>query len=62
MADNTANDANVADAGAHDRVAMLSLKADGTPDQRNPEIIGAPEPEKAVERRPVEKRTSRRKG
>jgi hypothetical protein len=26
--------------GAHDRVAMLSLKADGTPDQTNPEIIG----------------------
>ena len=27
-------------AGAHDRVAMLSLRADGTPDQINPEIIG----------------------
>lgn len=26
--------------GAHDRVAMLSLKADGTPDQHNPELIG----------------------
>lgn len=26
--------------GAHDRVAMLSLKADGTPDQTAPEIIG----------------------
>jgi hypothetical protein len=26
--------------GAHDRVAMLSLKADGTPDQTSPEIIG----------------------
>lgn len=26
--------------GAHDRVQMLSLKADGTPDQTNPEIIG----------------------
>lgn len=26
--------------GDHDRVAMLSLKADGTPDQHNPEIIG----------------------
>lgn len=24
----------------HDRVVMLSLKADGTPDQVNPEIIG----------------------
>lgn len=26
--------------GAHDRVAMLSLRADGTPDQLRPEIIG----------------------
>lgn len=26
--------------GDHDRVAMLSLKADGVPDQHNPEIIG----------------------
>jgi hypothetical protein len=26
--------------GAHDRVQMLSLRADGTPDQHNPEIIG----------------------
>lgn len=26
--------------GDHDRVAMLSLKADGTPDQLNPELIG----------------------
>ena len=26
--------------GQHDRVQMLSLKADGTPDQINPEIIG----------------------
>lgn len=26
--------------GVHDRVAMLSLRADGTPDQTNPEIIG----------------------
>ena len=26
--------------GDHDRVAMLSLRADGTPDQHNPEIIG----------------------
>lgn len=25
--------------GDHDRVAMLSLKADGTPDQHNPEVI-----------------------
>ena len=29
--------------GQHDRVQMLSLKADGTPDQLNPEIIGATE-------------------
>lgn len=26
--------------GDHDRVVMLSLKADGTPDQHKPEIIG----------------------
>lgn len=26
--------------GDHDRVAMLSLKADGSPDQTDPEIIG----------------------
>lgn len=26
--------------GDHDRVAMLSLRADGTPDQHAPEIIG----------------------
>lgn len=26
--------------GDHDRVAMLSLRADGSPDQHNPEIIG----------------------
>lgn len=30
----------LADGGDHDRVVMLSLKADGTPDQTNPEIIG----------------------
>lgn len=30
----------VDEAGAHDRVAMLSLRADGTPDQVAPEIIG----------------------
>ena len=29
-----------ADGGDHDRVTMLSLRADGTPDQLNPEIIG----------------------
>jgi hypothetical protein len=26
--------------GDHDRVTMLSLNVDGTPDQHNPEIIG----------------------
>lgn len=26
--------------GDHDRVQMLSLRADGTPDQHNPEFIG----------------------
>ena len=36
-----ANEKNVANAAVpHDRVAMLSLKADGTPDQTNPEMIG----------------------
>jgi hypothetical protein len=30
----------LADGGDHDRVVTLSLKADGTPDQNNPEIIG----------------------
>lgn len=34
--------------GDHDRVAMLSLKADGTPDQVNPEFIGDPEQTKAA--------------
>jgi hypothetical protein len=29
--------------GDRDRVAMLSLKADGTPDQHNPEIVGKKE-------------------
>lgn len=33
----------VSEHGDHDRVQMLSLKADGTPDQHNPEIIGDPE-------------------
>lgn len=36
--------------GDHDRVQMLSLKADGTPDQNNPEIIGDPEAAKAAAR------------
>lgn len=40
-ASNTPKQANkVPHQGAHDRVQMLSLKADGTPDQHNPEIIG----------------------
>ena len=39
MADNKGNTA-VPEHGDRDRVAMLSLKADGTPDQHNPEIIG----------------------
>jgi hypothetical protein len=30
----------VAEGGDHDRVTMLSLNADGTPDQHAPEIIG----------------------
>ena len=36
--------------GDHDRVQMLSLRADGTPDQHNPEIIGDPETAKALAR------------
>jgi hypothetical protein len=36
--------------GDHDRVQMLSLKADGTPDQHNPEIIGDVEFAKAAAR------------
>jgi hypothetical protein len=39
MAENKGNTA-VPDHGDRDRVAMLSLRADGTPDQHNPEIIG----------------------
>lgn len=39
MADDKGNTA-VPKHGDRDRVAMLSLKADGTPDQHNPEIIG----------------------
>ena len=40
-ASNTPEKANaVPHQGDHDRVQMLSLKADGTPDQHNPEIIG----------------------
>jgi hypothetical protein len=39
MADDKGNTA-VPQHGDRDRVAMLSLKADGTPDQTNPEIIG----------------------
>lgn len=30
----------LANEGDHDRVAMLSLNVDGSPDQHNPEIIG----------------------
>lgn len=37
----TANTA-VAKHADHDRVVMLSLKADGTPSENNPEIIGNP--------------------
>ena len=40
MADKDAANTAVKHEGDHDRVAMLSLKADGTPDQHNPEIIG----------------------
>lgn len=36
----TAGNTAVPAHGDHDRVAMLSLNADGTPDQHDPEIIG----------------------
>ncbi len=39
MAEDKGNTA-VPQHGDRDRVAMLSLKADGTPDQNNPEMIG----------------------
>lgn len=39
MTQNAGNTA-VPQHGDRDRVAMLSLRADGTPDQHNPEIIG----------------------
>lgn len=40
MADQKPANTAVQHEGDHDRVAMLSLKVDGTPDQHNPEIIG----------------------
>jgi uncharacterized protein YhaN len=41
MANETETETNEVDThGDHDRVAMLSLRADGTPDQNNPELIG----------------------
>ncbi|HEY1178603.1 MAG TPA: hypothetical protein VGF17_20810 [Phytomonospora sp.] len=42
QANSTTDKANTAvpNQGDHDRVQMLSLRADGTPDQHNPEIIG----------------------
>lgn len=36
----TATETATVETGDHDRVAMLSIAADGTPDQTNPEIIG----------------------
>lgn len=44
----TAGNTAVPEHGDHDRVQMLSLRADGTPDQHNPEIIGDPEFAKAA--------------
>ena len=42
--ENTTGPGNkVPHAGDHDRVQMLSLRADGVPDQHNPELIGDPE-------------------
>lgn len=45
--DTKAANTAVQNEGDHDRVVMLSLKADGTPDQHNPEVIG--DKETAVE-------------
>lgn len=44
----TAGNTAIPEHGDHDRVQMLSLRADGTPDQHNPEIIGDPEFAKAA--------------
>ncbi len=43
--ENTTGTGNTAvpNQGDHDRVAMLSLRADGVPDQHNPELIGGKE-------------------
>lgn len=58
MAENTANESNV-QSDAHDRVVMLSLRADGTPDQLNPEIIGDKEfAEEAAKRQFAEQAVS----
>lgn len=38
--ENTVAENKVPASGDHDRVQMLSLRADGTPDQHNPEFIG----------------------
>ena len=38
----------LASGGDHDRVVMLSLSADGSPDQHNPEIIGDKDAAKAA--------------
>ena len=47
-----ANEKNVDTTTAtHDRVVMLSLRADGTPDQINPEIIGDKEVAKEAAKR-----------
>ena len=44
----SAPETKVPHAGDHDRVAMLSLRADGTPDQHNPEFVGDKETALAV--------------
>lgn len=48
--DKAAGNTAVPHQGDHDRVQMLSLYADGTPAQHNPEIIGDPEVAKALAR------------
>lgn len=51
MTDSQAANTAVPNQGDHDRVAMLSLRADGSHDQHNPEIIGDKEYATAAARR-----------
>lgn len=58
-ASKTPSEANkVPHAGDHDRVAMLSVKADGTLDQHNPELLDREFAEAATRRQFVEQAVS----